>query len=79
MPSSQFFSRIVHIQTIIVLVFSLVVVMGTILAIILARKQYHPISDLMEFVRLKTVTDTPTSSNELEWIKKTLHGIPPIS
>ncbi|UNK18221.1 helix-turn-helix domain-containing protein [Paenibacillus sp. N3/727] len=73
MPSSQFFSRIVHIQTIIVLVFSLVVVMGTILAIILARKQYHPISDLMEFVRLKTVTDTPTSSNELEWIKKTLH------
>lgn len=73
MPSSQFFSRIVHIQTFIVLVFSLVVVMGTILAIILARRQYHPISDLMEFIRIKTVSDAATSSNELEWIKNTLN------
>lgn len=74
MPSSQFFSRIVHIQTFIIFVFTLVVVMGTLLAIMLARRQYHPISDLMEFVRLRTVTDTSSSSsNELEWIKKTLY------
>lgn len=72
MPSSQFFSRVVHIRSIIILVFSLTVVMGTFLAIILARKQYHPISDLMEFVKLKSVADT-SSSNELEWIKKTLY------
>ena len=73
MPSSQFFGRIVHIQTFIALVFSFVVIMGTILAIMLARRQYHPISDLMEFVRLKNVSDSSSSSNELEWIKKTLH------
>lgn len=73
MPSSQFFGRIMHIQTFIALVFSFVVIMGTILAVMLARRQYHPISDLMEFVRLKTVSDSSSSSNELEWIKKTLH------
>lgn len=73
MPSSQFFSRIVPIQSFIVLVFSVVVVMGIIFAIILARRQYNPISDLMEFVRSKTVSDTSASSNELEWIKNTLN------
>lgn len=73
MPSSQFFSRIVHIQTFIILMFVLVVIMGTIFAILLARKQYHPISDLMEFVRLKADTESSPVSNELEWIKKTLY------
>lgn len=72
MPSHQFFSRLVHIQTLIFLVFSLVVAMGTILAIMLARKQYHPISDLMEFVQLKTNNGSSSDNNELEWIKKTL-------
>lgn len=73
MPSSQFFSRIVHVQTVFVLVFSLVVVIGTVLAILLARKQYHPISDLMEFVRVKSDGDSSRPSDELEWIKQTLH------
>lgn len=72
MPSSQFFSRLVHIQTLIFLVFSFVVTMGIILAIMLARKQYHPISDLMEFVQLKTNKDSSPISNELEWIKTTI-------
>ncbi|MFH0071131.1 cache domain-containing protein, partial [Peribacillus sp. NPDC056705] len=73
MPSSQFFGRIVHIRTFIVLVFSLVVVTGTILAIMLARRQYHPISDLMDFIRLKNEPESFSAANELEWIKKTLH------
>lgn len=73
MPSNQFFSRIVHIRTFVVLVFSFMVVMGTFLAIMLARRQYHPISDLMEFIRLKNDPDPSSTTNELEWIKKTLH------
>ncbi|RPK24233.1 helix-turn-helix domain-containing protein [Paenibacillus xylanexedens] len=73
MPSNQFFSRIVHIRTFVVLVFSFMVVMGTFLAIMLARRQYHPISDLMEFIRLKNNPDPSSTTNELEWIKKTLH------
>jgi len=76
MPSSQFFSRIVHIRTFVVLVFSFVVIMGTVLAILLARRQYHPISDLMEFVRLRNVrslSEPSSQTNELDWIKKTLH------
>ncbi|KOR76146.1 helix-turn-helix domain-containing protein [Paenibacillus solani] len=73
MPSNQFFSRIVHIRTFVILVFSFVVMMGTVLAIMLARRQYHPISDLMEFIRMKDHPVPSTTSNELEWIKKTLH------
>ena len=73
MPSSQFFSRIVPIQGFIMLVFSLVVIVGTLFAVMLARKQYHPISDLMDFVRLTDTAGTLSSGNELECIKKTLH------
>ncbi|NMO94445.1 helix-turn-helix domain-containing protein [Paenibacillus lemnae] len=72
MPSSQFFSRIVHIQTVFVLIFSMVVVIGTILAMILARRQYHPISDLLEFAKSSTSTEASPPGNELEWIKNTL-------
>lgn len=77
MPSKQFQERILHIRTFILLVFSVVVVMGTLIAILLARRQYHPISDLMEIVKLKTLTERssePPASNELDWIKKTLHN-----
>ncbi|WP_054955611.1 helix-turn-helix domain-containing protein [Paenibacillus dakarensis] len=73
MQSNQFFSRIVHVQTVFVLVFSLVAIIGFVLAILLARKQYHPISDLMEFVRVKSDGDATRPNNELDWIKQTLH------
>ncbi|MDK8182725.1 helix-turn-helix domain-containing protein [Paenibacillus sp. UMB4589-SE434] len=76
MPSAQFFSRIFHIQTIIVYVFCIVVLAGTVIAIMLARRQYHPIFNLMQFAKLNTesVSEiTSPTSNELEWIQKTLH------
>ncbi|TLS50102.1 AraC family transcriptional regulator [Paenibacillus antri] len=75
MPSDQFFSRIFHIQTFIVIVFSVVVAFGTLIAVLLARRQYFPISDLMEFVKSKkrgAAAPQAPASNELEWIRETL-------
>ncbi|MCY9515283.1 helix-turn-helix domain-containing protein [Paenibacillus apiarius] len=74
MPSEQFFGRVVHIQTFIFLIFGVVLIFGSILAVQLARRQYHPIRDLMEFAKLKTNPDNvlPSGKSELEWIRETL-------
>lgn len=76
MPSHQFFSRVVHIQTLILLVFSIVVLTGIAAAMLLAKRQYHPIKDLMEFAKLRsnsTALDSAKISNEWDWIKQTIH------
>lgn len=78
MPSDQFFSRIFHIQTLIVLVFALIAIAGIPIAVLLARRQYHPLRDLVEFAKEKTNHATIPSisnstSNEWTWIKNTLH------
>jgi len=76
MPSHQFFSRVVHIQTLILLVFSIVVLTGIAAAMLLAKRQYHPIKDLMEFAKLRSKSaalDSAKNSNEWDWIKQTLH------
>ncbi|EGG38159.1 helix-turn-helix domain-containing protein [Paenibacillus sp. HGF5] len=74
MPSYQFFSRVAHVQTLILLVFGIAVITGVLAAFVLARRQYHPIKDLMEFAKLR-VSDTPEpkTRNEWEWIRQTLH------
>ncbi|MFB5761596.1 helix-turn-helix domain-containing protein [Paenibacillus medicaginis] len=76
MPSSQFFSRIVHVQTLILIVFAAVALTGVTAAILLARRQYHPIHDLLEFARVKTGAKSPDtfkSGGEWEWIRQTIH------
>lgn len=78
MPSDQFFSRIFHIQTLIILVFGLIALAGIPIAVLLARRQYHPLRDLVEFAKEKTNHSTIPSvssatSNEWTWIKNTLH------
>ncbi len=74
MPSYQFFERVGRIQTIILLVFGITVIVGLIAAMLLAKRQYHPIQDLMEFARIqgggKEMTKAP---NEWDWIKQTIH------
>ena len=74
MPSYQFFSRVAHVQTLILLVFGIAVITGVLAAFVLARRQYHPIKDLMEFAKLR-VNDTPEpkTRNEWDWIRQTLH------
>ncbi|GGH40520.1 helix-turn-helix domain-containing protein [Paenibacillus segetis] len=75
MPSYQFFSRVAHIQTLIFMVFCIVVLTGIIAAMVLAKRQYHPIRDLIEFAKLKSKdVDTSKTRNEWDWIKQTIHN-----
>lgn len=74
MPSFQFFSRVAHVQTLILIVFCITVITGIAAALLLAKRQYHPIRDLMEFAKLKSSgKDAPMLRNEWEWIRQTLH------
>ncbi|NKI24486.1 AraC family transcriptional regulator [Paenibacillus dendritiformis] len=77
MPSKQFFGRVVHIQTFILMIFAVTILFGSMLAILLAKRQYHPIRDLLEFANLKRGTgeaaeDGVKGKTELEWIRETL-------
>lgn len=72
-PSYQFFEQVGQIRTIILLVFAFTVLTGIVAAMLLARRQYHPIRDLLEFTSLQNgVKETPKSRNEWDWIKGTI-------
>lgn len=74
MPSFQFFSRVAHIQTLILLVFCITVITGIVAALLLAKRQYHPIRDLMELAKLRSSSNEPLKlRSEWEWIRQTLH------
>ncbi|WP_020620902.1 helix-turn-helix domain-containing protein [Paenibacillus daejeonensis] len=77
MPSAQFFGNVLHIRTFIILLFSAVVVLGGLFALLLARRQYHPILNLFEYANSRfregePATGTLSSGNELERIRSTL-------
>ncbi|MFC6648501.1 helix-turn-helix domain-containing protein [Paenibacillus rhizoplanae] len=74
MPSFQFFSRVAHVQTLILIVFCITVVTGIAAALLLAKRQYHPIRDLMEFAKPRgSSNEAPKLRNEWESIRQTLH------
>lgn len=80
MPSDQFFSRIFHVQTLIVLIFALVALAGIPVALMLARRQYGPLRDLVEFAQNRGGVVTSSTgkvsaqplNNEWAWIRQTL-------
>ncbi|WP_082967444.1 helix-turn-helix domain-containing protein [Paenibacillus oryzae] len=74
MPSYQFFEKVAHIQTLITLVFAIATLTGVIAAIILARRQYYPIKNLIDFARLQTGSrdEAHHVRNEWEWITQTV-------
>lgn len=75
MPSHQFFSRVAHIRSLILIVFCFVGLVGIAAAMVLARRQYHPIKNLMEFVKLRGTgaAETTDTRNEWDWIRSTIH------
>ncbi|MDQ0719632.1 AraC-like DNA-binding protein [Paenibacillus sp. W4I10] len=73
MPSFQFFSRVAHVQTLILIVFCITVITGIAAALLLAKRQYHPIRDLMDKMR-GSGDDASKLRNEWEWIRQTLHS-----
>ncbi|MFD2115248.1 helix-turn-helix domain-containing protein [Paenibacillus yanchengensis] len=77
LPSEQFFSRIVQVKAIIILIFAVTTVIGSIFAVLLARKQYYPIKDLLEFAKVNKTTSKEQSRQryghtELDQIRETL-------
>ncbi|ASA24207.1 helix-turn-helix domain-containing protein [Paenibacillus donghaensis] len=73
MPSFQFFSRVAHVQTLILLVFCITVITGIVAALLLAKRQYHPIRDLMELAKLRgNSNDALKTRNEWDWIRQTI-------
>jgi len=78
MPSDQFFSRIFHVQTLIVLIFAMIALAGIPVALLLARRQYGPLRDLVEFAQSNDKDSSiqplvSASHNEWAWIRQTLH------
>ncbi|MFL0375055.1 helix-turn-helix domain-containing protein [Paenibacillus amylolyticus] len=73
MPSFQFFSRVAHVQTLILIVFCITVITGIAAALLLAKRQYHPIRDLMDKMK-GSGDDASKLRNEWEWIRQTLHN-----
>lgn len=73
METDQFFERLANTRLLIILLCIGVFILGGVLAVILARRQYHPIRSLFNSVsRNKTVNAT---INELETIKRTVTSV----
>lgn len=77
MPSSQFFSSVLHVRSFIIMLFCIVVLVGAAIALMLAKMQYQPISMLVEFANSKSKSkrsagESAPSGNELEHIRTAL-------
>ncbi|QHW32343.1 AraC family transcriptional regulator [Paenibacillus rhizovicinus] len=77
MPSAQFFSSVLHVRSFIILLFSIIVLVGAAIALVLARMQYQPISMLVDFAASKSgeqrLQDAAAGrGNELDRIRSAL-------
>lgn len=74
MPSSQFFSSVLHVRSFMGMLFSIVVIVGIAIALVLARMQYQPISVLAHFAAANSSSTLGNSSfgNELDRIRTAL-------
>lgn len=54
MPSSQFLDSVMHLRSLMALLLAVLTVVGTLAALILARRQLHPILDLVKFADSKS-------------------------
>ncbi|REE68883.1 AraC-like DNA-binding protein [Paenibacillus taihuensis] len=77
MPSSQFFSSVLHVRSFIIMLFCITVLVGAAAALLLARMQYQPISNLVEFASSKSRAErshggAAASGNELDRIRSAL-------
>jgi len=50
MPSSQFFSSVLNVRDVMLMIIGVVLLVGAVIALVLAKMQYQPISALVEFV-----------------------------
>ncbi|MGG6310879.1 helix-turn-helix domain-containing protein [Paenibacillus macerans] len=77
MPSSQFLGSVLHLRSLMILLFSVLVVVGAVAALILARRQFNPIFDLVEFANSRSkpgrsAAEPRQTGNELDRIRTAL-------
>ncbi|KIL41977.1 AraC family transcriptional regulator [Gordoniibacillus kamchatkensis] len=77
MPSSQFFSSVLHVRSFIIMLFTITVLVGAAIALLLAKMQYQPISTLVEFAASRTDArrsrdSSAAAGNELDRIRTAL-------
>ncbi|MFB9328048.1 helix-turn-helix domain-containing protein [Paenibacillus aurantiacus] len=78
MPSAQFFGSVVHVRSIILMLFTLVVIAGIGIALFMARMQYVPISKLVDLAASKSKSNREAEAartspgNELDRIGSAL-------
>ncbi|CAM4486057.1 helix-turn-helix domain-containing protein [Paenibacillus phoenicis] len=77
MPSSQFLDSVMHLRSLMILLLAVLTVVGTLAALILARRQLHPILDLVKFADSKSkpgvlAAKPHKTGNELDRIRTAL-------
>lgn len=77
MPTAQFFSSVLHVRSLIIMLFIIIVLVGAAIALVLARMQYQPISMLVEFASSKSGAKEQSqrlepAGNELDRIRSAL-------
>lgn len=79
MPSAQFFGNVLHIRSFIILLSCIVFALGALIALLLARRQYHPIFSLFQYANSRNgeqgeyVPDGRTAAgHELDRIRSAL-------
>lgn len=76
MPSSQFLGSVLHLRSLMIMLLTVLAVVGAIAALILARRQFHPILDLVEFAnsnsRREPEAPSAKAGNELDRIRSAL-------
>lgn len=76
MDAGQFFERVVHRETFIIVLSIILLLVGLVIAILLGKKQYQPIQGLFEFAKMSsTKTTTWDGENELDAIRQTITDI----
>lgn len=77
MPSSQFLDSVMHLRSLMILLLTVLTVVGTLAALMLARHQLHPILDLVKFADSKSkpgslAVKPHKAGNELDRIRTAL-------
>jgi len=74
MPTDQFFQKVVSLQRLLVMILVSIIISGMGFAVILARKQYLPIHNLLDYIKTNRMSDDE-DMNELETIKVTIDKV----
>ncbi|NYE03462.1 AraC-like DNA-binding protein [Bacillus niacini] len=74
MPTHQFFKKVISLQRLLWMILASVIISGIGFSILLARKQYRPIHNLLDFIKSNQISHID-DMNELDTIKFTIDRV----